>query len=489
MPDIDQPLATSRILRWSIWIALAALAAAGFLHLGADFPNYSRWSDDAAKYADEGWWASGALNHILLGHWIRPGEFTPVVIIPVWSVLLEAVFHFTGISIVLARALAFVFTLGTVILAGSLMARDHRPLAPAFMLLMLSSPLLYTFSRLAILEPPLLFFLVAAVLAAYGRTPLSAPRLILCGTLFTLAVLTKSSAIFAAPAFGYLLWFPLRHQPARAMRAAFIAGATALILYGAYWFLVVHTHPEELRTFFAENRLHLELKSFEKAVRIVFRSFTWIDPVFFPVAVLGVLASFGRLRTLWNDPLFGFSIVFYIGYSGFLLLHFDAGPRYFAVLVFPVMLIVLLFQQALQREIPALGTLLNFVIVATVCFNIVHIGRLFLHPTYSLRDADLAIRRQIDADPSVNRLVIGRGAIQSTYLTKIPALDEMGYPVAQKLATDHPGWAVIYSDDYGMLTMPGVAEHYTFVEKGKYRVFEDSPRGYLLLYRISEKQK
>src|SRR5580658_4541561 len=148
--------ALSRFLLPCAGILLVLLAAAGFLHLGADFPNHSRYIDDAAKFTDEGWYASGALNHHLTGHWLRPGDFNPMVTIPVWSVLLDAVFHFTGISLPVARGIAFLFTLGTVVIAGRLIARDHPRLAPAMMVLLLASPILYAFSHLAILEAPLL---------------------------------------------------------------------------------------------------------------------------------------------------------------------------------------------------------------------------------------------------------------------------------------------------------------------------------------------
>jgi hypothetical protein len=130
MTGSESRLALARMYRNSIWILIALLALAGFFNLGADFSNHSRWIDAAAKFTDEGWYAAGALNHQLTGHWLRPGDFNPMVTIPIWSVLLAAIFHFTGISLVLARGVAFLCTLGTVLIGGALLAREHRRLPP-----------------------------------------------------------------------------------------------------------------------------------------------------------------------------------------------------------------------------------------------------------------------------------------------------------------------------------------------------------------------
>lgn len=471
-------------------ILLVLLAAAGFLHLGADFPNHSRWVDDAAKFTDEGWYAAGALNHHLTGHWLRPGDFNPMVTIPFWSVLLAAVFHFTGISLTLARAIAFAFTLGTVLVSGALLSRQHRSLAPALMLLMLGSPILYFFSRIAILEPALLFFLAASALAAFAPDRIPASRLILCGVLFVLAMLTKSSAAFAAPGILYLLWFDRRADRRALLRAIAIPLVTVVAIYGIYWLLVVRTHPIDVRILYEQNRPRLGFESIKKAFRIIYRSFTWIDRLLFPLALAAVAMSLTqRFRALWKDPLFGYAIVSYIGYSGFLLLHFDAGPRYFAVLVLPVLLLVLLFLDALQKQFPQSGQAIAVVIGLTLTINLIVIAKALLHPEYTLRNADLAVRNQIErdlaADPTARPLVIGHGALESTFLTRIPALDDLGdTPVATKLANDHPGWLVTYSDNMALTTRPGVAEHFTFTEEGKWPVFDVPTRQYLVLYRI-----
>src|SRR5271163_844788 len=149
--------------------AVLLLVAAIFLalhafHLNADFPNHSPWMD-WAKYTDEGWYGDGAIRHFQRGHWYVPGDFNPAAALPVWPLLEAALFRFTGVNLVAARALTIgIFAL---ILATSylLLRRwqnlsspdlDNRKgqitLAPAIAVLLLAvSPFCYVFTRLAIL--------------------------------------------------------------------------------------------------------------------------------------------------------------------------------------------------------------------------------------------------------------------------------------------------------------------------------------------------
>jgi hypothetical protein len=98
-----------RLKLWAYcaWLAaIAALAALHAIHLGADFPNWSPWRSDWAKYTDEGWWANAAVRAHVLGHWYRPGDFNPAVAVPVWPALAWLAFSVAGVSLQTARGLA-----------------------------------------------------------------------------------------------------------------------------------------------------------------------------------------------------------------------------------------------------------------------------------------------------------------------------------------------------------------------------------------------
>jgi 4-amino-4-deoxy-L-arabinose transferase-like glycosyltransferase len=482
--------------RWCIWAILVMLAGAAFLHLDADFPNHSRWIDDGAKFTDEGWYASGAINHVLTGHWLRSGDFNPVVTIPVWPLLLDLFVHFTAIHVSVARGLAFAFTIGSVLVCGVLMAREHRPLAPILMLLVGTSPVLYFFSRLALLEPMLIFFVVCTAAAAFAPRPPGVVRSLGCGVLFALAMLAKSSAFFVAPAILYLLWFPHRSlwgskgsADAGARRVALMAVIlpvlTATGCYGLYWLLVIHAHPADLKVLYQENTLRLDRRSAEKAFRVIYRCFTWVDMILFPIAVAAVVLSVRKLRELWQDPLFGFAVLFFLGYSAFMVLHFDAAPHYFDVLVVPVMIVVVLLLNALELRMPLMGRVAGGLVVVAVVLNIGCIVRQLAAPEHTFRDACMSIRSRIESDPEASPLVIGHGAVETTLFTGIPALDDLGsMALEQKIGVYRPGWAVLWSDSLGILRQPAVASRYSFTEVGKYSVFDNPRRRFLYLYRI-----
>jgi hypothetical protein len=191
--------------------ALLLLTAAVFLvlhafHLTADFPNYSPWMD-WSKYTDEGWYGDAAIRHHLLGHWYLPGDFNPAAALPVWPLLESAVFHFTGVSALAARALTVTIFTFILVLSYVLLLRHQRLaelsrsvtpdvvpnpippaptppsrtpifLAPAIAVLLLAvNPFCFVFTRIAILEPMLILLtLLALFTASYATNPRPATR-------------------------------------------------------------------------------------------------------------------------------------------------------------------------------------------------------------------------------------------------------------------------------------------------------------------------
>ena len=67
----------------------------------------------SAKFTDEGWWASAAVRHFLIGHWQVPGDYNPATVVPVWPALLTLVFQFTGVSIIAVRAVSVSLSIET----------------------------------------------------------------------------------------------------------------------------------------------------------------------------------------------------------------------------------------------------------------------------------------------------------------------------------------------------------------------------------------
>lgn len=475
-----------RVPQRFVWLVLGLVTVAALVHLNADAPWHVLWSlDDPSRYTDEGWYASGALNHRLFGHWLRPGDFNPMVTVPVWSLLVAGLFHFTGISLAWARALAVLFNFGTVLLGGLLLKDEARSKRLVYMLLLGTSPILFYFARQSLLESPLVFFLMAAAVLA-NRTRGSVVSSVGCGLVFALAMVTKSSALFVAPALLYLLW--LRNPTGRIARIA-TPVLIAAVTFGLYWLLCIHSHPADFKALYRENAPVLNLHSIEKAVRLVYRCFTWADPIFFLLALLAAAAAFTRLPALRRDPLFGFAGLWFLGYSGFMVLHIAASPHYFTVLIFPIMLLAVLLLGSLEGTTSRFAQAINVLALLAVLWNTAYIGKMLLmHQHYTFHDACLQIRQHIEADPTAKHLVLGHGAMETTFYTLVPALDDIGAtPVPDKLQQDKPGWLLIYNIDADIYQKPIYTDHYNFILEGEYPVFEQPVRNRLMLYRIVTK--
>ena len=148
--------------RWLHWVFLSLaliLCLIRFAYLRADFPNHSHWMIDQAKFTDEGWWASAAVRHFLIGHWQVPGDYNPAAVVPVWPALLTLVFQVTGVSIIAVRALSVSFSIATVALVYLLVGRYGVPrtLAALAALLLAASSFAFAFSRLATLDSIIVF--------------------------------------------------------------------------------------------------------------------------------------------------------------------------------------------------------------------------------------------------------------------------------------------------------------------------------------------
>ena len=198
--------------RWfyAIWaVGIGAFAVLHALNLTADFPNHTPLHIDWAKYTDEGWYGNAAIRAHLFGRWYFPGDFNPAPAVPVWPFLEWILFFFTGVSVAAARALAVAFFFANLLLTYTLL----RPRGPQWMALlaltlMATSSFLYCFSRLAILEPMLTAFLLAALNLAVRLPRIKRPMVfsVIIGVLFTLMMLTKTTAIFLLPAIGWALF-------------------------------------------------------------------------------------------------------------------------------------------------------------------------------------------------------------------------------------------------------------------------------------------
>ncbi len=464
------------------------LLALRFVHLSADFPNHCRWHDDWARYTDEGWYASGAIHKALLGHWLVPYDFNPIVTIPGWPLLLHILFHFTGVSLVAARAVDAAFSVVASVLLALLVARSRPRWGMLAFLLMASSPIVFVFSRLALLEVPVMAFVLAALLAAPLPGQKSVLRSVLCGTLLLAAVLVKSTAVFLIVAVcGYIIQ---QHRIAKARRP-WVSPRTTLIVFTAgmclYTLIVVHPHMVDFNTLKSQNGFTFNRESWEKLARAFYRALTWTDPVLYPLALLATGAACTRLPSIRRDPLFPLATLWGAGVILFAVSHVDAGPRYFALLAVPVVVLTVLLLDALSVSARSLYRPALAVVGVATLLNLGYIARLMARPTYTMVQASHDMAALIHASGDAHPLVFGHGAEESTFFTHIEAVDDIGsIPPASKLDLYHPGWAAVWSDDQ-TLSRPEIASRYRAVPVQSWAVMDDPLRSHLLLFRLQQR--
>jgi 4-amino-4-deoxy-L-arabinose transferase-like glycosyltransferase len=476
---------TERWLHKILLLLAVALCFLRFAFLAADFPNHSPWMIDQAKFTDEGWWASGAVRHFLIGHWQIAGDYNPAIAVPVWPVLLTLVFHFTGVSMVAARAVNVFFSIATVGLVY-LLVRRYSAETPAALaaLLLAASPFAFVFSRVATLDTVVVFeFCLLLWIASYAGRERVWP-LIALGLLIPITLLTKTTALVLLPAVFWLLWMAMRKG---FLRAVLIVGGLAGAGFASYLFLVLRSrYAGDYHYFFEINAMaEVEWQRTASYLLQMFHHGMWIDRVLFPAALAVLLLSLTWLRPLWRNPLFTACSIALAGQAVFILRRQDDyAPRYFLAMLVPVILLVVLALQELRGRHRGVASLLAATVSVALLIDTTQVASFLIHRKYQFYDAAQSIRAIVNADPRANRLLLGSSGDQLSLMTAIPAIND-GYSsedLARKAKLYQPGWYIGWND----LDQDILADLAAFqLDKvATFRVFDHDERDLLTLYRM-----
>jgi hypothetical protein len=513
------------VLVEAILLLLAAgLFALHYLHLSADFPNYSPWMD-WSKYTDEGWYGDAAIRELQRGSWRVPGDFNPAAALPVWPLIELAVFRFTGVSLVAARALT-VSVFGLILVAAYflLLRTRSKPLtphslAPAIAVLLLAAnPFCYAFTRLAILEPMVVLLTLLALLAAAAASPTSGQGrgwarlrsgspLIALGILIPLMVLTKTTAAFLLPAVAWMLWASADYRIRTFLRLGLPAALLAAILWGSYYGLVVRPH------FLADYQYLFSANAYtgmtrENALSVLaqtLRDGAWMGKLIYPLGILATLIVVGAFRRFRRDPLIPSLLLWAFGYLTFLAYHNNLQPRYYLVVAIPLTLLVPVLVEDLVTGAPAplLASAKHPADTRAPRLRAASIGlagagllviagtdaRQMLHyvctPQYTFTHAAQELRSIITADRSHNPLVLSISGSDLSLMTGLPSIcDDFGtMELAERVATYHPGWYITWNevdDD----KMDALAPFYHLHRVAAFPAMDDPERNLLILYRL-----
>ena len=512
---------SSKRLCYAVWLLLiAGFALLHALHLTADFPNHTPWFSDWAKYTDEGWYGNAAIRAHLTGHWYVPGDFNPAPAVPVWPLLEWVLFFFTGVTVQAARGLAVGFFFANLALSYLLLrTRGPRWMALLGLTLVVTSPFLYRFSRLAILEPMLIALTLGALNLAIRLPRMRRPLLasVSIGLLYTLMMLTKTTAVFLLPALGWAMLLPLWQNRKLFVRCALAAAGAFAASFGLWMALVIHFHLfRDYKYLFFINK-YVKPKEFYWPLLSFWWSFhggLWVDHILIPLAgllLLGAAVAWWRAadrsssagwldwgRKLLLDPVFGASAWAAAGYVLFMTYQNHPQPRYFALVAFFCFFMVAqgtvaLFGQtepAGQPWLRRMGWAVLALVVVAVGLNAVRTVDYAAHPEYTFVSAASQLTQYIDEHPNGKRLLVSISGDQIALVTHLPALcDDFGTPsrrfpdLASKLAFYKPGWYAAWNDlDPG--TLEDLHTRFTLEQVATFRAFDDPERNRLVLFKL-----
>jgi 4-amino-4-deoxy-L-arabinose transferase-like glycosyltransferase len=476
------PRIAERWLHWMFLLLALVLCLMRFAYLRADFPNHSPWMIDQAKFTDEGWWASAAVRHFLIGHWQLPGDYNPAAVVPVWPALITLVFEVTGVSIIAVRAVSVSLSIATVTLVYFLLRRYDisRTLAALGALLLAASSFAFAFSRLATLDTIIVFEWTLLMWVASYAGPGRLWPLLALGIGIPVIVLTKTTALVLLPAIFWLLW---KTNPRTLLAVIPMAGT----VIATYLFIILRSrYADDFHYFFDINALaDVEIGRTGSFLLQLFRHGMWIDRILYPAALAVLLLSLLWRRQLWRDPLFTACWIAFAGSAIYILRRQDDyAPRYFLVMLVPVIIALIIALQEWKIRNRNLASLLAVTLGVAVVLDTLQVFGFLAHRQYQFYGAAKSIQAIVDANPSAHRLLLGSSADQLALMVGIPSIND-GYSnqdLDKKILVYRPGWYVGWNDlDQDILNSLSA---YRLVEVANFPVFDREDRDRLKLYRM-----
>jgi len=483
------------VRRWSrivVWPLICALSVVRFCWLDADFPNFSQWAIDQAKFTDEGWWAGAAVMHAITGHWYVAGDYNPAVALPVWPALLTVLFHFTGVSVVAARALNVAISVATLAVIFALVRRFTKSELPGLLavLLMAASPFAFVFSRLAILDTLVVFEFCVLLLVASFASARRVGLLVALAVLIAVTIVTKTTAALLMPAVFWIAWSAMGRNVGGLIRAVVAVGVLPAILVKSYAAIVAALgFGADYRYFFGVNDMpDIDWRQTVATLHDLFLNCLWVDRVLYPVALLILALTVVWKRRLWSNPLFtacwlalGAQAVFVFSRQD------DYAPRYFLAMLAPMVCVVVLVFGEFMIHARKAALVLLAAMVASVVANVVTIEQFVTHRDYDLLTAANGIREIVRSHPEQKAMLFGVSGSQISLMTGIPSINDAytTEDMAKKLASYQPGWYLMWNKidpDNEWFLAP-----YRLEPMASYAVFDDDERTTLILCRMVRK--
>jgi 4-amino-4-deoxy-L-arabinose transferase-like glycosyltransferase len=472
-------------------VAIAALSLATlglrFIQLESDFPYRINWSGDL--YTDEGWYTTNAISHSLTGRWLVEGDFNPILTLPVFPLIQSAAFRLLGFGLVTARFTGVAFSVLLVLASYKLVAHlADRPTALLACLLLSTNFTVFAFSRVALLDLPMAALTVLSLLVAVSDRGSRAARSTLAALVFALAILTKTTALFALPSLLYLIGSA---QPGRreAIRESGTVLALIGLLIGGYYVVIGALHPEAAQRFAAIEfapRLGLTIPAVGQAVGRAIWGGRVLDPVAYPLTLLGLPVLLMAARTARRDR-WVLAATFWVVVSlAGLAVRGYLPPRYYLPLAVPLsgllaVMAVHAYRALHGRPVAYLPLLVPGAIAA---INLFAVGRHLASPQFSFVAMAADVAKHIEAGDG-KFLLVGNLANSVSLATGVPSINsELGTEDLQwKLQRYRPGYYLALGEEKP--TVRTLSESFDLELLASYDVFGNYVDGkQVRLYRL-----
>ena len=350
---------------------------------------------------------------------------------------------------------------------------------------------MYAFTRIAILEPLLILWVLLALAAAYSlrfakTLPSTVAYSVALGVLIVLMIGTKTTALFLLPAVCFMLWASTGWRLRRMVQVSAIAAATVALSCGVYFALLVHAGLQRdfVYLFAANGYTAITRSTFVDVVTATLQDGLWIGPLTYPLALLALLAALFRPR-MWRDAVFTSLALWAAGYMAFMAYHANLQPRYYLVIAVP--LVLLLFRGAMHL---AEWNRLSLYAVVPL-FAIVLLGELrqtfhyVRHPEYTFETAAEHIEQVVESDPGHSHTVLSISGSNLSLMTGLPSIcDDFGtMQLEDRIAVYKPGWFVTWNyveDD----KMQALSRFYRLTRVAQFPAMDDPDRNVMIVYRL-----
>jgi 4-amino-4-deoxy-L-arabinose transferase-like glycosyltransferase len=452
-----------RYLTYLIIAVLGWLACGRFLHLAADFPIGV--ASAGVTYTDEGWWSRNAVAWLRTGDWYIDDGYNPIVNLPVVPLLQLFWFKIFGIGLVSARALAAVCFLAiTIFLYAIARHKLSSSLALLTPLIALSSYPTFVFSRLALLEMPMiLLVLISLWLATTYRRRISHSAaefdlassnfnshlhsftLIGSALFLAAAILAKPTALFALPMIATFVYLQTGTHTQK-IRRTLVWLLWLGLPFGAYYLTFVRANIvdyEYFNNFNVSTKMHKNLFSiFEGPLRVA-KYGLQVFPLMLPTLLVAIFVLY-KAKEYRSNYLFQITVLWTFLVLGTLSASNYAAPRYFLVLIVPISLgIPLAIQHFLSRPVKG-KTLFLSAVSLSVLLSLGQISAYMLSPQYSFVQMAQQVEGAIASDPAHSKVLMGHFADSLALTTDIQAInDQMGaQSLPHRIETFNPGYYI-----------------------------------------------